>query len=233
MRIERIPDAPVDGSRDDRSTERRRSRPPIDVSTVDFGSVPAATSTKLERRLAEAASAFAAERFADAERLLGSIERLAPGVIEVMELRGLTQYRLGRWRRAIDDLQQFSDATGSVEQHPVLADSHRALGHWTRAEELWDELRDASPSAELVEEGRIVQSGTLADRGRLNDAIQLLERAPNAPKKPRVHHLRRWYALADLYERAGDLAKARRTFRRIVTADARFGDAAERLASLG
>ena len=37
---------------------------------------------------------------------------------------------------------------------------------WSAVEELWDELRQASPSAELVMEGRIVMAGSLADRGR-------------------------------------------------------------------
>ena len=45
--------------------------------------------------------------------------------------------------------------------------------------------------------------------------------------------MRVWYALADLYERAGDLPKARELFLRIRRHDAGFADAAERLAALG
>lgn len=213
--------------------DRCRERVTVDVSDVSFGGVQTSTAQKLQRRLAEAAIAFENERFSQAEDLLASIERLAPGVPEVLELRGLTNYRLGRWGRTIGYLETFYELTGSADQHPVLADCNRALKRWQRVEELWQELRDASPSAEIVEEGRLVYAGGLADRGRLVDAIQLLERAPRPGKRPGVHHLRRWYLLADLYERSGDLARARRVFGDIVASDARFGDAAERLAALG
>ena len=52
-------------------------------------------------------------------------------------------------------------------------------------------------------------------------------------RKPKPHHLRLWYALADLYERAGDLPRARTLFRRVQRHDAEFADVAERLKSLG
>ena len=212
---------------------KKRTQLNVDVTGVDFGAVPSETARKLERRLVEAAIAFDAERFTEAISLLDSIDRLAPGVAEVYELRALASYRLGRWMKAIADLERFHELTGSVEQHPVWADCCRALRRWTRAEELWAELGDASPSAELVEEGRLVHAGGLADRGRIDDAIRLLERAPRVPKRPAIHHLRRWYLLADLYERSGDLAHARRVFGDISAADRQFGDVAERLTALG
>lgn len=200
---------------------------------MDFGDVPASLSRKLGQRLAEAAGAFDAERFLEADSLLASIERLAPGVPEVHELRGLTFYRLGRWVRALGELDRFAALTGSAEQHPVRADCCRALRRWAQAEELWHELGEVSPSPELVEEGRIVQAGCLADRGRLHDAIRLLERAPKPGRRPALHHLRRWYVLADLYERTGDLARARRLFGDIHDVEPELGDVAERIASLG
>ena len=215
-----------------KSGRKRRGGRSVDVGHIDFAGVPSATATKLQRRLGEAARAFEAERFTEAEKLLASIDRLAPGVAEVHELMGLTQYRLGHWVRALRELERFAELTGSVEQHPVLADCCRALKRWSRAEELWHELGEASPAPELIEEGRIVQAGTLADRGRVDDAIRFMERAPRVKGRPGVHHLRRWYMLADLYERAGDNARARRLFADIVRADPDFGDAAERAASI-
>jgi tetratricopeptide (TPR) repeat protein len=241
MRIERVDQTPAEALRPgDDSAEKKpvekRSRgrdPVVDVSHVGFDGVAASTGQKMQHRLAEAAVAFQNERFTEAERLLSSIERLAPGVAEVHELQGLTQYRLGRWDRALAELQAFTEQTGSVEQHPVMADCCRALGRWVAAEELWTELGAVSPSLALVEEGRIVHAGGLADRGRIAEAIRLLERAPKPPHGPGVHHLRRWYALADLYERSGDLARARRVFGQIIDVDDQFGDVAERLAALG
>ena len=213
-------------------TKSGSKRRKVDVSGINIPGVAPSTATKLQRRLAEAAVAFEAERFADAERLLDSIDRLAPGIPEVHELRGLTHYRSSRWGKAIKDLERFNELTNSTEQHPVLADCNRAMKRWTRAEELWHELGEASPSPELVEEGRIVQAGVLADRGRLQDAIRFMERAPKVKGKPGLHHLRRWYVMADLYERAGDNSRARRVFTDIAKAEPDFGDAAERAAGL-
>lgn len=235
MIIERVPDPepppPGKGQGGQKRPSRRRSR--AEVPPADFSAVPASTAAKLQRRLGEAAAAFEAERFTDVEKMLASIERLAPGVPEVIELWGLTSYRLGRWRRAANQLERFAELTGSVEQHPVRADCYRALRQWAKAEELWEELGAASPAPELIEEGRIVHAGTLADRGRLLDAIRVLEKAPRPPRRPAVHHLRRWYALADLYERSGELGRARRVFTDILEADPSFGDVPERLTNLG
>lgn len=214
------------------SKRRRRGGATVDVSEVTFSGVAGETAEKLQRRLIEAAIAFENERFAEAHKLLQSIEKLAPSVPEVLELRGLNSYRLGKWRRALNDLELFESATGSYDQHPVMADCHRALGNWNRVEELWLELGEASPDAAIVEEGRIVAAGSLADQGNLVRAIQMLEKAPRAPKKPKIHHFRRWYALADLYERASDVGRARRLFNEIATMDPNFGDAAERARTL-
>jgi tetratricopeptide (TPR) repeat protein len=152
----------------------------------------------------------------------------------VRELAGLSFYQLGRWREAGAHLGAFAALTGSVERHPVLADAHRALGHYHRTEELWEELARASPSADIVTEGRIVMAGALADQGELGKAISLLERGPVRPRRPPGdHHLRLWYALGDLYERAGDTPRARELFARVAQIDPTLADTAERLHALG
>ena len=94
-------------------------------------------------------------------------------------------------------------------------DCYRAQKRWKRVDELWAELGASSPSAELVTEGRIVLAGSLADRGRLDEAIDLLRRKAKPVSNPKEHHLRLWYALADLEERAGNLAAARELFARV------------------
>jgi tetratricopeptide (TPR) repeat protein len=85
----------------------------------------------------------------------------------------------------------------------------------------------------VVAEGRIVMAGALADQGKLAEAIRLLERAVTEVKRPRLHHLRLWYTLADLYERAGDLPRARGLFGSVLRHDHDFADVPERLAGLG
>ena len=45
-------------------------------------------------------------------------------------------------------------------------------------------------------------AGALADQGKLPAAIELLERGAGHPRRAQLHHLKQWYALADLYDRA-------------------------------
>ena len=184
------------------------------------------------RRFESAAKAFRAERFKDALPLLTRLARDAPDVADVRELHGLVLYRLGRFKAAMGELEYFRELSGSVEQHPVLADCHRALGRWADVEALWRELGAASPSAELVTEGRLVLAGAKADRGELPAAIKVLEQGWRLPSRPRGHHLRRAYALADLYERAGRSPRARELFRWVETHDPHLADVSQRVRAL-
>ncbi len=183
--------------------------------------------------LSRAAEAFTAGRERDAARVLRPLRDAYPDASAVRELLGLCQYRLGQYAAATKELEAFVELTNSVEQHPVLMDCARALGKHRRVEELWEELAAASPSGALVTEGRIVFAGSLADQGRLGEAIATLDRRGGQPSRVQEHHVRAWYALGDLYERAGDLPRARELFLRIRAHDAGFADAAERLATLG
>lgn len=189
-------------------------------------------AARLAPRLAQAIRAYERDRYDDALRALRSIAGLAPGAPAVRELLGLTLYRLGRWRAAIEELDAFHTLTKSYDQHPVLADCHRALRHWKAVDELWEDLRQASPGAELVAEGRIVAAGALADRGDMADAIQLLERSPAGRKRVRPHDLRVSYALAGLYERSGDVPRARELLRIVAIHDPDFVDVEARLSAL-
>ena len=223
------------GAVDRGASARRAPRPDqdIDVSVADAArAVGPARAERVEKRLREAAAAFERERFAEARKILAPLADQAPASVAVRELHGLTLYRLGRWKAAAAELEVFRELSGSTEQHPVLADCYRALRRFTDVGELWEELRAASPSAELVTEGRIVAAGALADQGDLEAAIALLERSFRLPKRPQVHHLRRTYALADLYERVGDVPRARSLFERIATVDPEFADVDDRCRAL-
>ncbi len=224
------------GRRPDRVASPGRGR---DESEIEDGvradlskAVGAVRVDRYERRLKDASRAFEGERFTDAARILRKLADEAPTAASVRELYGLTLYRLGRWRAAAKELEAFRLLGGSTEQHPVLADCYRALGSHSKVDELWDELKAASPGADLVTEGRIVTAGSLIDRGEVGAAVSLLEQGFTFPKRAKPHHLRRAYALADAYERAGDVIRARELFGRVVAADPDFADARRRQRAL-
>jgi hypothetical protein len=220
-----------------RGRRPRRAAPPSEEGAVSADpslrrAVGASRAAKLDERLKEASRAFRRERYDEARRILRPLADAAPSAETVRELLGLTYYRLGRWKLAAAELEAFRDLSGSTEQHPVLADCYRALGRHAKVADLWEELRRASPSAALVAEGRIVYAGSLADQGELRDAIAALEASKPPSKRPQPHHLRVSYALADLYERAGDLPKARHLFGIVAVADPDLGDVQHRLRAL-
>jgi tetratricopeptide (TPR) repeat protein len=214
------------------SAVRRGRRPDVDahveiedeVRTELNRSVGATRAPRLEQRLADSTRCFSAERYIDAARILRKLVDEAPRVAAVRELYGVTLYRQAKWKLAVKELEAFRLLTGSTEQHPVLADCYRALGDRSKVAELWEELRQASPSAELVAEGRIVAAGSMADDGDLPGAVRLLEQGWRIPRRAQEHHLRRGYALADVYERAGDVARARELFARLAVLDPDFAD---------
>lgn len=220
-----------------RGRQPRRPTSPVDEGAIDPDpslrrAVPPGRVERLESRLKDASRAFRRERYDEARRILRPLADTAPTAESVRELLGLTYYRLGRWKQAITELEAFRDLSGSTEQHPVLADCYRALGRHAKVAELWDELKRVSPSAALVAEGRIVHAGSLADQGDLDGAIELLEAAKPPARRPQDHHLRVTYALADLYERAGDVPQARHLFGIVAAADPDLGDVTARLRAL-
>ena len=60
----------------------------------------------------------------------------------------------------------------------------------------------------------------------------MLEKGWKKPSRPLYHHLRRAYALADLYERSGNLPRARALFDWVLKHDREFVDTRQRLANL-
>ena len=147
-----------------------------------------------------------ADTFPPNVRAIKPVADEAPGVAAVRELAGLAAYRSGRWREASRHLNAYGALSDSTEHLPVLMDCQRALHKPKKVAELWGELRQSSPDPDVLAEGRIVVAASLADSGDLNGAIAMLATAgaSKALRNPSDRHLRQWYLLADLYERAGD-----------------------------
>ena len=199
-------------------TRRRRKRGPADVQQ-EMAKVAGRNANRALGTLMAAADAFAHDRERETLRILRPLREQLPDSPSVRELAGLAQYRIGNYAAAAKELEAYADLSDSVDQNPVLMDCYRAQRRWRKVEELWLELAAVSPTAELVAEGRIVYAGALADQGRLPEALALLRKRAERVKSPKEYHLRLWYALADLEERAGNLARARELFHQVRRAD--------------
>jgi tetratricopeptide (TPR) repeat protein len=214
------------------ATRRRRRSGPTDVE-VEIRRLAGRNGDKFLRLLMEAADAFAHDRERDALRIMRPLREQLPDSPSVRELVGLCQYRLGNYAAAAKELEAYAELSGAVDQNPVLMDCYRAQRRWKKVEHCWDELAQVSPTAEAVAEGRIVHAGALADQGKLQQALTTLRKRSGNVRNPKEHHLRLWYALADLEERAGNHAVARDLFDRVRRADPGYADVAERRAALG
>lgn len=190
---------------------------------------------RMTERMAAGIGAYERERYRDASRILKTVVDAVPNAPSARELLALSQYHQGYWKAALPNLEAFAALTGSVDQHPVRMDCHRALGRPKRVEALFEELRRGSPDPEVLSEGRLVLAGTRADNGDLEGAVRVLVEAGagRLVRNPAERHLRQWYVLGDLMERSGDLAKARELFIRVRAADADAYDVADRIESLG
>jgi tetratricopeptide (TPR) repeat protein len=190
---------------------------------------------RITERMAAGIGAYERERYRDASRILKTVVDAVPNAPSARELLGLSQYHQTYWKAALPNLEAFAALTGSVDQHPVRMDCHRALGRPKKVEVLFNELRQGSPDPEVLSEGRLVLAGTRADGGDLTGAVTLLVEAGagRLVRNPAERHLRQWYVLGDLMERSGDLPKARELFLRVSAVDPDAYDVAARLESLG
>ncbi len=211
---------------------------PPELATAIRNAADTATARHREglvERAEAALGAYERGRYQDALRAIKPVVDEAPGVAGVREVAGLAAYRCGRWREAVRHLQALGELSDAVDYLPVLMDCQRALHKPKKVAELWSELRHNSPDADVLAEGRIVAAAALADAGDLNGAIAMLATAgaAKALRNPSDRHLRQWYLLADLYERGGDVPRAREYFDRVRRADPEAYDVAERLEALG
>jgi len=189
----------------------------------------------LVERMEKAVAAYERGRYPEALRYGTELAREVGSVAAVRRVAGLAAYRLGRWREAVRHLEAWTELDDDADAVPALMDALRALGRHARVAAAWSELRRRSVDADVLAEARIVAAGSLADRGRLTEAIELLVSggAARALRNPSDRHLRQWYALGDLYERAGDLPRARELFGRVARVDRDAYDVRERLEILG
>ncbi len=187
----------------------------------------------MQQLLARATEAYERDRFEETLRITRRIDSMDPDEPEVLELMGLSLYRLARYDAALRVLRKVHKATDNFDQLPVLMDCARALGRTGELERWWLRLREASPAKEVVVEGRIVYAGALADQGKLAEAIALMEQGLAKERRgTALTSIRQRYLLAQLFERAGDASGAREIYLQLFKEDKNLYDVAERLAVL-
>lgn len=211
---------------------------PGDVAASIRKAAVDATAYRRERlveQMGKAIEAYDRHRFEEASRLANRLTQDAPGVAEVLELAGLASYRAQTWRPAARNLAAYRELTDDPDYLPLEMDCARAIGRPRAVGDLFELLRQSSPEPDVLAEGRLVLAGSMADRGKIAEAIELLEAAGagKARRNPGDRHIRQWYLLADLYDRAGDAPHARALFTMVQQADPRAYDVAQRLKDLG
>ena len=190
---------------------------------------------KMVITLAKAAEAYDRKRYEEALRLGRIVADAVPGVAPVRELTGLAAYRAERWNMAKIHLRAHFTITTDPEHLPLVMDCDRANRRYRAVEKTFEEIEQSEPTAEVVAEARIVMASTLADQRKYTEAIDLLTRAGATKqlRNPSYRHVRLWYTLADIFDRAGDTASARELFARVVIAEPDAYDAQARLTELG
>lgn len=213
---------------------RREVRPlDPDIGSELVDALGKQRGARLSERLAQASEALDRERFDEARRISASIAKEAPTVAAVQEVLGLSSYRLGRYKPAVAALQKAQELHENPALLPVIADAYRGLRRWSAVERVWNQIKAASPSQDVMSEGRIVMANALADQGDVAGAIAVMEDGRKAPKRVRDHHLREWYVLGDLYDRLGETITARRWFVAVAEQAPEFVDVQDRLRGLG
>ena len=185
--------------------------------------------------MTDAAQAYDRHRYEEALRLAKNVALSVPSVASAQELAGLAAYRAERFAMARKFLRAAFELSGDGQHLPQVMDCERAARRYSLVKSTFQQLVDSEPTPDVLAEGRIVLASALADQSKFQEAIDLLNAGGAAKilRNPSGRHLRMWYTLADVYDRAGDAAAARELFARVVAVDPEAYDAYTRLEELG
>jgi len=185
------------------------------------------------RALAEAVVALSGEDDPGAAvQAAGRAKRAAPRAASVREALGVALYQAGDFRAARTELAAAQRISGRVDLAAMLADVERALGRPERAVALFERTDRSRMESDTAAELLLVAASAYGDLGQPAAGVALIRRYARWPVELADHHLRLAYAEGALAEQAGDLARARSAFERVVRAEPDFHDATERLERL-
>src|SRR5215207_2525691 len=185
------------------------------------------------RALADAVLALSEDGDPEAAvRAARAAKRAAPRAASVREALGIALYQAGDYRGARTELAAAQRMSGRRDLDAMLADIERALGRPERAIALFERSDRSRMDSDTAAELLLVAASAYGDLGQPAAGVALIRRHARWPAELADHHLRLAYAEGALAEQAGDPARARAAFARVVGADPEFHDAAERLERL-
>ncbi|HTE70491.1 MAG TPA: hypothetical protein VK942_17325, partial [Actinomycetes bacterium] len=185
------------------------------------------------RALADAVMELSEEGDPEAAvRAARAAKRAAPRAASVREALGIALYQAGDYRAARTELAAAQRISGRSDLAAMLADIERALGRPERAVALFERGDRSNMDPDTAAELLLVAASAYGDLGQPAAGVALIRRHARWPVELADHHLRLAYAEGALAEQAGDPARARAAFGRVVQADPAFHDAAERLERL-
>lgn len=209
-----------------------RPRLPAEVYRDLRGTAKAADLEQVMQAFAVAGEALAHGDVTRAIEVLSWAKRSAARSPFIREALGIAQYLAGDLAAAYRELLTYRRLSGRGDQNHLLADCARAAGRPDKVVEYVEEMISARVAPDRVAEGLLVLAGDRADRGDLRGALDALGRGELAPDRVQPWHPRLWYLAGDLWERAGDLDRAREYFEAITSVTDGFLDAEDRLAAL-
>jgi tetratricopeptide (TPR) repeat protein len=182
------------------------------------------------RALADAVVALSEEGDPQAAvRAARLAKRAAPRAAAVREALGIALYQVGDFGAARTELAAAQRISGRDDLGALLADVERALGRPERAIAVFERADRSSMEPDTAAELLLVAASAYGDLGQPAAGVALIRRHARWPVELADHHLRLAYAEGALAEQAGDPARARAAFTRVVQADPDFHDAADRL----
>ncbi len=217
------------GSRSDRTRAPRSDRRPLPAS----GDLPKWVRDEInrmtpkERRepalrlLAGAAQAFAEGRYGPALGRLTEAKELAPRSPTIRELLGLTAYRMGRWKPALQELRAYRRFTGDTTHMPVEMDVLRAQGRSADVHKTWELYRRHGGSKATDDEIRVVYASFLLEEDQPREAWKVIDPGRLGAQPPESA-LRRWYVAARVAARLGDRATGKKLLAAVERNDVAF-----------
>ena len=165
-------------------------------------------------------------------RAARAAKRAAARADSLREALGIALYQAGDFRAARTELAAAQRISGRGDLDAILADIERGLGRPERAIAIFERSDRARMEPDMAAELLLVAASAYGDLGQPAAGVALIRRHARWPVELADHHLRLAYAEGALAEQAGDPARARAAFARVVQADPDFPDAADRVERL-